>query len=135
MNPEGQRVLSSVQDVIAKKNISFLDLPTISSYLKSIENSSSEILLSIFKPFISVNDFIKRILNLLEQAKDHVSVLEKEYLYRFYNAFNQLLNLNTSKNYFENIKTIYQFYRQIISNEKLSFQGEPLNGLQLMGML
>ena len=135
VNPEGQRVLSSVQDVIAKKNISFLDLPTISSYLKSIENSSSEILLSIFKPFISVNDFIKRILNLLEQAKDHVSVLEKEYLYRFYNAFNQLLNLNTSKNYFENIKTIYQFYRQIISNEKLSFQGEPLNGLQLMGML
>ena len=46
-----------------------------------------------------------------------------------------MLNLNTSKNYFENIKTIYQFYRQIISNEKLSFQGEPLNGLQLMGML
>lgn len=135
VSPEGQKVLASVQEGIAKKNISFLALPTITSYLNSLENTSSEILLSIFKPFISVNDFIIRILNLLEQAKDHVSVLEKEYLYRFYNAFSQLLNLNTSKNYFENIKTIYQFYRQIISNEKLSFQGEPLNGLQLMGML
>ena len=135
VSPEGQKVLTSIQDVIAKKNISFIDLQTITSYLKPIENTSSEILLSIFKPFISVNDFITRILNLLEQAKDHVSVLEKEYLYRFYNAFTQLLNLNASKNYFQNIKTIYQFYRQIITNEKLSFQGEPLNGLQLMGML
>ena len=135
VSPEGQKVLSSIQDVIAKKNISFIDLPTITSYLKPLENTSSEVLLSIFKPFISVNEFITRILNLLEQAKDHVSVLEKEYLYRFYNAFTQLLNLNASKNYFQNIKTIYQFYRQIITNEKLSFQGEPLNGLQLMGML
>ena len=135
VSPEGQKVLTSIQDVIAKKNISFIDLQTITSYLKPLENTSSEILLSIFKPFISVNDFITRILNLLEQAKDHVSVLEKEYLYRFYNAFTQLLNLNASKNYFQNIKTIYQFYRQIITNEKLSFQGEPLNGLQLMGML
>ena len=76
-------------------------------------------LLSIFKPFTSVNEFIKRILNLLEQAKDYVSVLEKEYLFRFHNAFTQLLNLNTSKNYFENIKIIYQFYKQVVNNEKL----------------
>ena len=78
---------------------------------------------------------MKRILNLLDGAKDHVSVLEKEYLYRYHNAFNQLINLNKTKKYFQNIKTIYQFYKRIIANEKLSFQGEPLNGLQLMGML
>ena len=58
--------------------------------------------MSIFNPFLSVNEFITRILNLLEQAKDHVSVLEKEYLYRFHNAFTQLLNLNATKNYFRN---------------------------------
>ena len=132
---EAQEVLVAIQEIISKENTSFIDLPTISSYLAPLEEKSSTVILAIFKPIISVNDFISRILNLLENAKDHVSVLEKEYLYRFYNAFAQLLNLNNSKNYFQNIKTIYQFYRQIIANEKLSFQGEPLNGLQLMGML
>ena len=135
VNQEGQEVLSSVQNTIAKKNISFIDFKTITQYLKPLEHNSSEVLLSIFKPFTSVNEFIIRILNLLEQAKDYVSVLEKEYLFRFHNAFTQLLNLNTSKNYFENIKIIYQFYKQVVNNEKLSFQGEPLSGLQLMGML
>ena len=47
---------------------------------------------------------MKRILNLLDGAKDHVSVLEKEYLYRYHNAFNQLINLNKTKKYFQNIK-------------------------------
>jgi hypothetical protein len=84
---------------------------------------------------MTVEEFMMRILNLIDGAKDHVSVLEKEYLYRYHNAFNQLINLNKTKNYFRSIKTIYQFYKRIIANEKMSFQGEPLNGLQLMGML
>ena len=44
VSPEGQKVLTSIQDVIAKKNISFIDLQTITSYLKPLENTSSEIL-------------------------------------------------------------------------------------------
>ena len=125
----------TIENNISKQNNTFIDVSTIESYLKPVDKKNSSLLLAIFKPFITVEDFMIRILNLLDGAKDHVSVLEKEYLYRFHNAFNQLINLNKTKKYFQNIKTIYQFYKRIIANEKLSFQGEPLNGLQLMGML
>jgi hypothetical protein len=86
-----------------------------------LDKKNSSLLLGIFKPFITVEEFMMRILNLLDGAKDHVSVLEKEYLYRYHNAFNQLINLNKTKNYFRNIKTIYQFYKRIIANEKNIF--------------
>ena len=125
----------TIENNISKQNNTFIDVSTIESYLKPLDKKNSSLLQNIFKPFITVEDFMIRILNLLDGAKDHVSVLEKEYLYRFHNAFNQLINLNKTKKYFQNIKTIYQFYKRIIANEKLSFQGEPLNGLQLMGML
>ena len=130
-----QYVLLSIQDKITKENTSFITFSTISKCIIPLEENSSELLISIFKPFTTINEFISRILNLIESAKENVSILEKEYLYRFYNAFTQLQNLNNTKNYFKDIKTLHQFYKRIISNEKLSFQGEPLNGLQLMGML
>ena len=124
-----------IENTISKQNNTFIDVSTIESYLEPLDKKNSSLLLGIFKPFITVEQFMMRILNLLDGAKDHVSVLEKEYLYRYHNAFNQLINLNKTKNYFQSIKTIYQFYKRIIANEKMSFQGEPLNGLQLMGML
>ncbi len=61
--------------------------------------------------------------------------LEKEYLYRFNNIFQQLINLNNDFGYITNIKTLYIFYQQILKTENLSFQGEPLKGLQIMGVL
>ena len=135
INEGSEGVVLNIQETISKENKSFVNETDISSYLEPLHSHVSSLLLSIFKPFSSVDDFITRILNLIESARDMVSVLEKEYLYRFYNAFTQLQNLNSSRNYFQNIKTLFQFYRRIIANEKLSFQGEPLNGLQLMGML
>ena len=135
INEGSEGVVLNIQETISKENKSFVNETDISSYLEPLHSDVSSLLLSIFKPFSSVDDFITRILNLIESARDMVSVLEKEYLYRFYNAFTQLQNLNSSRNYFQNIKTLFQFYRRIIANEKLSFQGEPLNGLQLMGML
>jgi hypothetical protein len=132
---DASETILTIENNISNQNNTFIDVSTIESYLKLLDKKNSSLLLAIFKPFITIEDFMTRILNLLDGAKDHVSVLEKEYLYRFHNAFNQLINLNKTKKYFQNIKTIYQFYKRIIANEKLSFQGEPLNGLQLMGML
>jgi len=71
----------------------------------------------------------------LIRDKNKLDQLQKEYLFRFYNVFQQLLNLNEEFHYLKNIKILHQFYKQILSNEKLSFKGEPLSGLQIMGML
>ena len=55
----------------------FIDVSTIESYLKPLDKKNSSLLLSIFKPFITVEDFMIRILNLLDGAKDHVSVMKE----------------------------------------------------------
>ncbi len=78
-----------------------------------MDKKNSSLLLGIFKPFMTVEEFMMRILNLLDGAKDHVSVLEKEYLYRYHNAFNQLINLNKTKNYFRNIKKFINFTKEL----------------------
>ena len=74
------------------------------------------------------------LISLIRESKnsDHI---EKEYLFRFYNVFQQLSNLNEEFGYLNDIKTLHQFYKQVLRNEKLSFKGEPLTGLQIMGML
>jgi len=67
--------------------------------------------------------------------KQYAVGVEKEYLYRFYTVFQQLETLNKTYNHITDLKTLALFYNQILQNEKLFFQGEPLQGLQLMGML
>jgi len=121
--------------MISKENASFLSLANIRSYISPLEKEVFSLLLMVFEPFHSVDNFMERILFFIEKARDHVSILEKEYLYRFYKVFTQLRNSNNSGDYFQNLKTLYNFYRKIVGNEKLYFQGEPLSGLQLMGML
>ncbi len=69
------------------------------------------------------------------QENTALNQLEKEYVYRFHTIFQQLSNLNTTFGYITDIKLLYQFYKQVLQNEKLSFKGEPLSGLQIMGML
>jgi hypothetical protein len=75
-----------------------------------------------------------RMINYLINS-ENLNTLQKEYLYRFNNVFQQLLNLNKDYGYISNLNTLYQFYKQIVKRENLSFQGEPLKGLQIMGVL
>lgn len=132
------KLLSSV-DVfttqIAKNNQTFIAESDIELLLKNEDDSIKNVIHNLFKPFISVSDFINEILALIDVLKVEVNTLEKEYLFRFYTAFTQLKTLQTEFEYFTDLKTLSQFFKQLIDSESLSFQGEPLKGLQLMGML
>lgn len=61
--------------------------------------------------------------------------LALEYLYKFYTVFNTLVELNRTYKHLNSIKTLYSLYKEVLSTETLDFQGEPLKGLQIMGML
>ncbi|RPD96665.1 PD-(D/E)XK nuclease family protein [Aureibaculum marinum] len=80
---------------------------------------------------------IKNCIRFIELIKEdtHLSKLEKEYLFRFYTIFKELLNLNQKFGHIQDIKTLTIFYNQLLKTEKLSFKGEPLVGLQIMGVL
>ncbi|MCK5402075.1 MAG: PD-(D/E)XK nuclease family protein [Flavobacteriaceae bacterium] len=63
------------------------------------------------------------------------NLLGLEYLYRFNKMFNVLNELNIKHKYINTIKTLHSLYKEILKSETLDFQGEPLQGLQIMGML
>ena len=120
---------------IARENQTFINEKQLSIFLNSQTPEIKNVILSLFKPFDSVTNFMDRVLNLINILKEEINALEKEYLFRFHTAFTQLKTLQGEFKYFTDLKTLSQFFRQLISSENLSFQGEPLKGLQLMGML
>lgn len=68
----------------------------------------------------------------IEKSKN---LLGLEYLYRFNQIFNELQRYNATYKLIGNSTTLYYLYKELLSSETLDFQGEPLQGLQIMGML
>lgn len=88
-------------------------------------------------PKTTIDNCISLILKLkhfYSQEKDE-NLLPLEYLFRFFEVFNTLKTLNSKYNYIDNIQSLFTLYKEVLSSETLDFKGEPLNGLQIMGML
>ncbi len=142
-HPLIHRVLSldndSLSDVITtiifKENHTFISEDFIATFLTRIGTETKKLILNIFSKFTNIDEFLQRILKLIDGLKNEVIGLEKEFLFRYYTVFVQLQNHQKALGYFTDLKTLYQFFNQLIGSENLSFQGEPLEGLQLMGML
>ena len=120
---------------IAKENQTFINENRLAKFLENQTPEVENVVLNLFKPFDNVINFIDRVLDLINLLKEEVDALEKEYLFRFYTVFTQLKTLQNEFQYFTDLKILSQFFKQLIASESLSFQGEPLKGLQLMGML
>ncbi|WP_233188654.1 PD-(D/E)XK nuclease family protein [Tenacibaculum sp. SG-28] len=120
---------------IAKNNVTFLGLDFLKNYFDTIPISVKAPILDCFEPFQTITDFLARVLALLLLLKETANEMEKEYLFRFYTVFVQLQNLHATYGYIKDIKTLHQLFKQLMQSESISFQGEPLQGLQLMGVL
>lgn len=117
--------------IIGESNRIFLSESHISEIFKDVE-----IVKFLFKKEnSSVEKVLQNCITICKELKDVTKGIEKEYVYRFFTVFQQLETLNEKYGHIRNLKTLHQFFLQLSKNEKLSFQGEPLEGLQLMGML
>ncbi len=125
----------SLINKIVKNNLIYVDYEILSTI-----NETEDTITSILFLFSNWNDDVSigleycvKLLNILEKHIDRI--IEKEFLFKLRSIFQQIGDLNTQYGYIKNVKTLQQFYNQLLSFEKLSFKGEPLSGLQLMGML
>jgi len=93
-----------------------------------------------YTPSINIEQTLTRLtnfcdnlrLNLIDEA---TKTFEIEVLYKIITNLNKIKSLNTEYPYIENIDGIRNLFNLISRNEKLSFYGEPLEGLQIMGLL
>ncbi|MEX0313652.1 MAG: hypothetical protein AB3N18_05705 [Allomuricauda sp.] len=83
--------------------------------------------------------WISNCLLLIQVLKGHFQKLgnntELEQLYRFYTLFNQLNTHIVHADFIADLKSLKSFFNQLAATETLDFIGEPLKGLQIMGML
>ncbi|MGB5315224.1 MAG: PD-(D/E)XK nuclease family protein [Robiginitalea sp.] len=91
------------------------------------------------QPYPDPGTIISRFIALLENlqtlylsSQDLVSV---EFLRHFHLLFNQLSELHQTYPFITDTPSLFMLYEQLLEEDTLDFEGKPLEGLQIMGML
>lgn len=109
--------------------------------LKHLLSSKAFLIDLLFTTWQNPNQAIESCFKLIQTIKKQFDLnkdknsLGLEYLYRFNEIFNELQSLNATYNHIDSIKTLHGLYKELLKSETLDFKGEPLKGLQIMGML
>jgi len=135
---ENNDVADQIIYEIQQNNISYIPV----TKLKTLANTKSELINLLFGSWENnsktalkkCTQLILEIKKSLNQNKQN-NLLALEYLYRFNVIFNELATLNNTYSYFTNISVLFGLYKELLKSETLDFKGEPLKGLQIMGML
>ncbi len=69
------------------------------------------------------------------EKTNHVDVVDEESVYRIKSIFNRLQLLVQETDLIPGLKTLFTLFQTLAAESKLSFTGEPLKGLQVLGML
>ncbi|MGI9527650.1 MAG: PD-(D/E)XK nuclease family protein [Weeksellaceae bacterium] len=138
----------NIINILTDNNFTSLFIPESASVLKSIREqniifysedklTSLGEIFSLFEIPTSLYDFPIKVVNWINQVQQLTSTsdFQAEYLFRFRSIFQQLDNYLKVFPYVENYKSLNQLFNQLLQTESISFVGEPLVGLQLLGML
>lgn len=129
---------TAIIETIQTNNIVYLSLLDLKSY----DQSKTDTIALLFEPWqnnaqkaiTQCFKIINKIKGTLTEDKE-AHTLGLEYLFRFNTLFNELYRLNESFQHISDISGLYSIYKELLTSETLDFQGEPLQGLQVMGML
>lgn len=80
-------------------------------------------------------DLIGYLTGLLLELHKSESEIEVEYIHQFFKLFNRYGELLEGEGQAIDIRLFSRLFKQLIRSERLPFSGEPLNGLQIMGVL
>jgi len=119
---------------IIKDNIVFVSKYNIDAYFKQ-----SEIVKIIFSSWKNVQDAVLVLNILIEKLRlplvGKQGSIESEVLATFYKSITVLQNLIAENNFDLELKTLQVVMQQLVAKETIPFKGEPLKGVQLMGIL
>jgi Fe-S-cluster formation regulator IscX/YfhJ/CRISPR/Cas system-associated exonuclease Cas4 (RecB family) len=114
-------------------------------YLTQEELGTQELLNLIFRKVESPEEMSAYLMEILYYMFDKIeteeagridsSGLHKEYIYNIYTSVNKLKEILKEKKVKVSLETYFKLLNKIIENIKIPFTGEPLAGLQVMGLL
>lgn len=127
-----------IQQIISR-NLTFIT----QSNLTQIFEINYETIKNLLQPLTSINQFCETIQEVLQSSivyfsknqSTNQSNLELEYLQIIHKNFNRLNDILNKYTHFNDIQSFKQLFNQIVGNSSAPFIGEPLKGLQIMGVL
>ena len=128
------RGFASLQVEVRKKNMIYLPDHFLEQHVPEVSN----VLFS--RSNLQVNNFLKSCFYIIDGVKKELEKkkhrgLELEQLFGFFTIFKQLDELHQEFPYMDDIRALQGLYHELIAQQTIDFEGEPLEGLQIMGML
>lgn len=87
----------------------------------------------VFSQPVLLSEYLMEILRFLAENND--DQVEREFYFHFYTLINRLNEFILENNLDISKVAFQKLFRQMVQNERLPFEGEPLLGLQVMGIL
>lgn len=115
-------------------------------YVDERELKSTDLLASIFTPQTDTKNFLRYLLTIFETLQSSLQIastpelnfrLESDFIYQYYVTIKRMADvLNTEQQQVDmTIDTLVRLIRQLTASISIPFIGEPLDGLQVMGVL
>lgn len=129
---------SELVETIKKNNYTFITHQKVMA-LQERQNDLFRLLFQKWdrKP-VEILESISAVLLLVKANLDSGSEEDKvvkTFLYSIYKVINKLITYCSKNEYIDSIQTLQAIYKQVIDIAEVSFEGEPLSGLQIMGVL
>ncbi len=140
LNPVVEPYLNSEKylSVLKNSNYSYVSLKK----LTSIDESPNPIFNLLFTRWdqhpLVVLESIKAILLFIKEnlnIKQEEDKLIRTFLFAVFKVINKLISYCSKNDFVNNLETLESIYKQVIDLAEVSFEGEPLSGLQIMGVL
>ncbi|UGS20953.1 PD-(D/E)XK nuclease family protein [Flavobacterium cyclinae] len=135
--------VEEVVKVINNNNFTFFSNQKLFSLFEekypNIENKFFELLFTRWDDSISC--ILANLNAILLTVKSHLSnddaeeKVTKAFVYSVFKTINKLTNYHETYNQIESLQSLQSIYKQIIDLAEVTFEGEPLSGLQVMGVL
>jgi len=129
---------NALVNVINENNYTFIT----HQKLMELNPNPSELFLLLFQKWENGSvAVLETISGLLLTIKSNLSndneedKITKAFVYAIFKVINKLINYYSKHLHIDKIDTLYAIYKQVIDLAEVSFEGEPLNGLQIMGVL
>ena len=104
-------------------------------WLRTLQNAKSFAKDLVIEDF-SISKFIEKLLNRIDFfAQQNPDELDGLALVKFEKLFMQLQDFITKTGEIKDMRTFQYLFKRLLNQERLSFEGEPLEGLQIMGIL
>lgn len=133
---------NEVVKIIKNSNLTFItETRLVDLFSKYNLHENTLVSLLFFDWKVSVAEILEKLMAVLIYIKGHLSnqneqdKVTKAFVFSIYNIIIKITNYYETYQNIENLEILFSIYKQVIDQAQVSFEGEPLQGLQIMGIL